>query len=547
MIDLVRAQRPRALPPRPTALPEMATAVIILNEDREVEYVNASAQALFAPVEPVGCSMPALLASCGARGGEGLLFNGAASNAKLRLADARVLDCDVRPLSNGGFVVSLDDVTQHVRAAELAGQDALTGLANRKIFHERLLDRLRAAETSSDDVAVLLVDLDRFKTINDTLGHPVGDALLRRVAGRLMRVLKTADLSARFGGDEFAVLQSGAAQPAAAQRLAERLVDLLGRTYALQGHTLNVGASVGIAISPKDGRDPDTLIKNADLALYQAKANGRGRYRFYEPGMAERLRVRRSLELDLRRALALKQFHLLYQPQFDLASDEVVGFEALIRWRRPDGGVVSPRKFIPLAEDIGLITPLSDWVLRTACRQAACWPEPVTVAVNLSPVQFRNDRLPETVASALAHSGLAASRLELEITEGALTANPDLVRATLTTLRRLGVRIAMDDFGAGYSSLSSLQNFPFDTIKIDRAFIGGIDLEPKRLPVLRAIVALAAALGMGTTAEGVETAAELACVRAEGCSQAQGFLTGRPLTAAVATDLLRAPLLRGLG
>ena len=546
MSNLAQTSYPARTPePRATALPEMATAVIILDEVREVEYVNASAEALFRPIDPIGCTMPALLASCGARGGENLLScaeeTASVATSRLHLSDERVLDCEVRQLSNGGFVLSLDDVTDHVRSAELANQDALTGLANRKLFQEKLLERLEAARTSSDEIAILLLDLDRFKAINDTLGHPTGDALLRKVAGRLKGALKEGDLCARLGGDEFAVIQSGVPQPASAEALAARLVDLVGRTYILDGQTLHVGATVGVTVAPRDGLDAADLLKNADLALYQAKASGRGTFRIYEQGMIERLQARRSLELDLRKALALKQFELVYQPQFDLASGRAAGFEALIRWRHSQRGLVSPADFIPVAEEIGIITAISEWVLRTACRQAASWPGDITVAVNLSPVQFRTGKLVETVTSALAHSGLSPRRLDLEITEGALLDNTEAVLATLTSLRELGIHVSMDDFGTGYSSLSYLQKFPIDKIKIDRSFIRGIDQEPARLSIIRAIATLATSLGMKTTAEGVETAAELRCVRAEGCSEVQGYLTGRPLSAADATALLAMP------
>jgi diguanylate cyclase (GGDEF)-like protein len=521
----------------------MATAVIILNEEREVEYVNRSAEELFEPVDPHGCTMPVLLASCGARGGEEMFADhvsgqDAEGTCRLRLVDERLLDCTSRRLSNGGYVLSLDDVTEHVRNAELANHDALTGLANRKIFRERLSERLADARQSGKPVAVLYLDLDRFKAINDTLGHPVGDALLRKVAGRLTGALHPDDLAARLGGDEFAVLQSGSEQPASAQALAARLVDLIGRTYALEGHTLNVGASVGVAIAPQDGYEPDTLLRHADLALFRAKADGRGAYRFFEHGMNDRIQARRLMEIELRRALALKQLRLVYQPQIHLASNAISGFEALIRWETPDGRVVPPSEFIPLAEEIGVILPIGEWVLRTACKQAAAWPDSVAVSVNVSPAQFRTGRLVETVASALARSGLPAARLELEVTEGALLEGSDAVTRTLATLRQMGVRIAMDDFGTGYSSLSYLQKFPFDRIKVDKSFVRGIDRNSHRLPIVRAIVTLAAGLGMETMAEGVETEAELACIRAEGCDGVQGYLTGCPLSPEAATALL---------
>jgi predicted signal transduction protein with EAL and GGDEF domain len=306
----------------------------------------------------------------------------------------------------------------------------------------------------------------------------------------------------------------------------------------VEGHMLHIGASVGVALFPDDGREPDALFKNADLALYRAKADGRGCYRFYNPGMDERMQARRALEIDLRRALALKQLEVEYQPQIELVSNRIVGFEALIRWHHPQRGRVSPADFIPLAEEIGVIVPIGEWVLRTACKQAAGWAEPLSIAVNLSPVQFRDGKLVAMVTSALAQSGLPASRLEMEITEGALLDDSDDVLRVVGGLRALGVRVSMDDFGTGYSSLGYLQRFPFDTVKIDQCFVRGIDADPARRAIVRAITSLALALGMKTTAEGVETQAELDCVRAEGCTSVQGYLTGRPQSADAAAALV---------
>jgi diguanylate cyclase (GGDEF)-like protein len=378
--------------------------------------------------------------------------------------------------------------------------------------------------------------------VNDSLGHPVGDALLRKVTDRLKSALREGDLVARLGGDEFVVVQFGARQPEAAEGLAIRLVDLISRAYAVDGHMLHIGASVGIALSPDDGHDPDTLFKNADLALYRAKAEGRGCYRFFEPDMNEQMQARRSMEIDLRRALAFKELQLEYQPQIELETGSIIGFEALIRWHHPVRGRVPPADFVLLAEEIGVIVPIGEWVLRTACKQAAAWETPAKISVNLSPVQFRGGKLVETVVSALAYAGLPACRLELELTEGALIEDGDLVLSALSKLRRLGVHIALDDFGTGYSSLSYLQKFPFDKVKIDQSFIRGLDGHPGMRAIVRAIISLASTLGMKTTAEGVETQAELDCVRAEGCSEVQGYLTGRPQSAEAAAALLHLPL-----
>jgi diguanylate cyclase (GGDEF)-like protein len=415
--------------------------------------------------------------------------------------------------------------------------DPLTGLAGREELHRRICAHLEAG--AAEPFAVLCIDLDRFKLVNDTLGHPMGDALLRRVAERLVRVARRGDLVARLGGDEFAIVQLGAGQPEAAEALAARIVDMVGRTYVVDGHMLNVGASVGVALAHADGLTAEALLKNADLALYRAKADGRGVFRFFEPDMDARMQARRSLEIDLRRALAMKEFELAYQPQVRVEDGAVTGFEALIRWRHPQRGMVSPADFIPLAEEIGLIAPIGEWVVRTACLEAARWPSTVSLAVNLSPVQFRGAKLVGTITSALAHSGLEAHRLELEITEGALLEDADAALTVLNALRDLGVRISMDDFGTGYSSLSYLQKFPFTKIKIDQSFVRRIDQSADCSAIVRAVIALGRSLGMKTTAEGVETDAQFEHIRAEGCTEIQGYLTGRPMTAEDAAALLR--------
>jgi diguanylate cyclase (GGDEF)-like protein len=418
-----------------------------------------------------------------------------------------------------------------------SSRDGLTGLAGRVELGSRLAEQLARAARGGETFALLCMDLDRFKAVNDTLGHPMGDALLRRVADRLVKAARREDLVARLGGDEFAILQVGSGQPEAAEALATRLVDLLSRPYLIDGAMLNIGVSVGVALAPADGDGPDALLKNADLALYRAKEDGRGVFRFFEPGMDARIQARRSLEIDLRRALALREFELAYQPQVNAETGQVTGFEALIRWRHPERGMVSPADFIPLAEEIGLIGPIGEWVLRTACLEAAKWPQTISLAVNLSPVQFRASKLVGTVTSALAQSGLAADRLELEITEGALLDDTTAVIKVLNTLRELGVRISMDDFGTGYSSLSYLQKFPFSKIKIDQSFIRQMEDSSDSGAIVRAVIALGRSLGIKTSAEGVETEAQLQRIRAEGCTEIQGYFTGRPMSAADAARL----------
>ncbi len=376
---------------------------------------------------------------------------------------------------------------------------------------------------------MLCLDLDRFKIINDTLGHGIGDQLLKKVADRLRKASRKDDLVARLGGDEFVILQRGIRSPRDAELLAERLVDLIGRTYVLGGHTVNIGISVGVALGV-GSMQPRDLLRNADLALYEAKRAGRGRYRFFEHGMDTLLQERRELEIGLRRALALKQFELHYQPFLDLSTDTVMGFEALLRWHHPVRGNVPPLDFIAVAEENGLIVKIGEWVLLKACMEAAAWPGDLVVAVNVSPLQFKADTLLASVSLALARSGLTPERLEVEITEGALLADTDNVLATLHALRALGVKISMDDFGTGYSSLSYLQKFPFNKIKIDRSFVAGDD--PDSEAVLRAVSSLGTSLGMAITAEGIETAEQLKRIRDQNCTHVQGDLTGRPMAQA---------------
>src|SRR5262249_3073384 len=374
-----------------------------------------------------------------------------------------------------------------------------------------------------DPIAVMFLDLDRFKSVNDSLGHSVGDALLCAVTERLQRVVALSDTVARLGGDEFAIVQRHA-RPAGASELAGKIIAELAEPFEVQGHQLIVGTSIGIAMAPADGNEPDQLLRNADMALYRAKSDGRGTYHFFQPEMDAQMQDRRKLELDLRKALQGDEFELNYQPLIDLARDEVCGFEALLRWKHPERGLVSPDEFIPVAEEIGLIVPLGDWVLKQACRDAASWPVKTAIAVNLSPVQFRNPMLALSIVSALGQSGLAAARLELEITESVLLQADRNVLDALHQFRDLGVRICMDDFGTGYSSLSYLRSFPFDKIKIDRSFIRELGKDNDCMAIIRAVMRLVSSLGMITTAEGVETEEQLEILRAEGCMQVQGFL-----------------------
>ena len=424
------------------------------------------------------------------------------------------------------------DAKQKLEAqlVHMAHHDALTELPNRVLFRENL-ERELIRVRRGGELAVLCLDLDQFKSVNDTLGHPVGDGLLRAVADRMRESVREMDVIARLGGDEFAIVQVGAKQPESAIVLAERLIAAMARPFEIAGHQVVVGTSIGVAIAPSDGDDPEQLIKSADMALYRAKTDGRGIFRFFEPEMDAKMQARRTLELDLRKALLVSEFELYYQPLINLQSNQVCGFEALLRWHHPTRGLVSPGDFIPAAEDMGLIVPLGEWVLRNACARAASWPAHIKVAVNLSPAQFKSKGLALAVTSALADSGLSPGRLELEITESVLLLESETTLQTLHQLRDLGVKISMDDFGTGYSSLSYLRSFPFDKIKIDQSFVRDLTDREDSIAIVRAVSGLGRNLGMSTTAEGVETAAQLGQLRGEGCTEVQGYYFSQPTPA----------------
>jgi diguanylate cyclase (GGDEF)-like protein len=463
------------------------------------------------------------------------------------LDDGRAIAVHDQPMNDGGWLSTFEDVTEkrqaEARIAHMAHHDALTGLPNRVLFRERLGEALARARRG-EEFAVLCIDLDNFKAVNDTLGHPVGDALLCAVTERLQGLLRDADTVARLGGDEFAVLQSSANQPGNVTTLARRIIEGLSAPYEVAGHQVVVGASIGIAMAPRDADAADALIKNADLALYRAKSGGRGAWRFFEPEMDALMQSRRLLELDLRRALVAEEFEVHYQPLVDLRTRRPTGLEALVRWRHPQRGLVSPADFIPLAEEIGLIGPIGEWVLRRACAEAVGWPGAPKIAVNLSATQFRaGEALVAVVADALAATGLPANRLELEITETAMLEDVEQTLATLHKLRAHGVSISMDDFGTGYSSLSYLRVFPFDKVKIDQSFVRGIaDGNGDCAAIVRAIAGLCGDLGMSTTAEGVETEDQLRHLIAKGCTEVQGYLFSRPVPASEVPRLLLQPL-----
>ncbi|HEY6663090.1 MAG TPA: EAL domain-containing protein [Sphingomicrobium sp.] len=438
-----------------------------------------------------------------------------------------------------GFASDLTKMRQsEVELDRLARQDSLTGLPNREVLRRALDDALISAARRKHRCSVFLLDLDRFKAVNDTLGHPAGDTLLRLVSLRLRDEVGEMGQVGRLGGDEFEVVIPEAPSKEDLSRLAQGIIDSLSRPYTINGTVVSIGASVGIVTSDYDDRTSDDLMRDADLALYAAKAAGKGCYRFFAAEMHEAARERSLMESDLRVALEKGQLRVVFQPSVEASSEKVIGFEALVRWDHPEHGPVSPATFIPIAEEIGLINEIGEWVLRTACAEAAQWRNDISVAVNLSPVQFRLPSLPQTVRAILSETGLAAKRLELEVTEGVFLSNDDHVHEMIGNLKKIGLKLALDDFGTGYSSLSYLLRVPFDKIKVDQSFVrGATDKDSRNAALIRAMVGLAADLQMQTTAEGVETHEELALVRNLGCTLIQGYLFGKPMPAEEARAL----------
>ncbi|MVT51204.1 EAL domain-containing protein [Bradyrhizobium yuanmingense] len=460
------------------------------------------------------------------------------------LIDLAIYSRELTYADRPAVLLALMDITERKRAearlAFMAQHDGLTGLPNRSLLRQQMDEMLLHTRRGSEKVALLMLGLDNFKAVNDTLGHAVGDKLLRGVAKRLRSTLRDEDALARLNSDEFAVLQSGLARPEDAVMLAKRLLAAIADPYLLDGHSVVIGASIGIAMAPGDGEDSEKLLKSADMALSRAKLDARGSFAFFEAALDAKAQSRRKIEVELRDAIQNDVLRPYYQPLIDLSSGRITGFEALVRWPHAERGMVSPAEFIPVAEDTGLINPLGGLMLRRACLDAAAWPDDVRVAVNLSPLQFRSGNLLSMVTDALKHSGLAPRRLELEITETLLLEKSAQVLATLHALRALGVRISMDDFGTGYSSLSYLRSFPFDKIKIDQSFVRDLAANREAQAIIRSIVSLGKGLGVTITAEGVETEAELSCLRAEGCHEGQGFLFSKARPNAEIVSLLAA-------
>ena len=457
--------------------------------------------------------------------------------------DGRSLSFTFEAMNGGGSVVLVEDVTER-RAAEaairhLARYDPLTKLPNRTYFREEIMRVLVQTHEKRERCAILFIDLDQFKQVNDTLGHSQGDELLCSVADRLRTVVRDSDLVARLGGDEFVIVQSPMRRTDQATSLAKRIVSLLNDTFDVDGHQVIIGASVGIAVAPRDGIDADTLLKNADMALYRAKADGRGTWRFFEKDMDVEAQARRNLELDLRNALAAGAFDVYYQPLVSLRTQKIASFEALLRWSHPQRGMVSPADFVPVAEEMGIIVEIGNLVLQKACVECMRWPQDIHVAVNISSTQFSRSDVTKAVRHALSVSGLPAKRLEIEITETTLLQNTHSTRLALETLREMGVRISLDDFGTGYSSLSYLHNFPLDKVKIDRSFLKGIGSSERSLTLLHGVARLSSQLGMTVVMEGVETEEQLQLISAKpGVDQVQGYLFSPAVPASQVLRLL---------
>jgi len=525
-----------------TILNSMALGVLMFDADAKLVFCNEPYVAMYGLSDAVakpGCALRDLLLHHAQIGSfsedpddyiaklNACLVEQKTFSKVVNAENGRVLSIVSTPVAGGGWLSTHEDITERQRAQEqiahMARHDALTELPNRLLLREQLdceLKRVKRGEC----LAVLCLDLDHFKSVNDTLGHPIGDELLKLVADRLRGCVRELDTIARLGGDEFAIIMTQLKRPTDAASLSRRIRDAIVKPYVIDGHHIVSDISIGISVAPIDGVDADQLLKCADLALYGAKTEGRGNFRFFEQEMDTRMRARRDLELGLRSALANGEFELYYQPLVSVEANEVSAFEALIRWNHPIRGLISPAEFIPIAEETGLIIPIGEWVLKAACREAVNWPNHIKIAVNLSPAQLKSRELVSVVTASLEGSGIPASRLQLEITERILMQNTRATLATLHELRTLGVQIAMDDFGTGYSSLSYLRSFPFDKIKIDQSFIRDLSNGTEPLAIVHAVAGLAKCLNMIPTAEGVETRQQLETLQAVGYTEMQGYL-----------------------
>jgi len=536
------------------ALSNMSQGLILYDADQSLRVINRRFFSLFG-LQPeclrLGQTPGDVLAACVASGAlpqpcaagslEDLAAAAGGTDAVIELADGRIVAVAHDRLADGASISTFEDVTERrrgeARIVHMARHDALTGLPNRVLFRDRL-DNAVAWLGRGEGFALACLDLDHFKAVNDTLGHGAGDQLLKAVAERLLCCLREVDVVARLGGDEFALILPGVTENGEAQALTRRLIDTISRPYQVQGHQVTIGMSVGIALAPRDGTAAEPLLIHADLALYEAKGAGRGTAAIFEPALSERLTARRVMERDLRAALAQGEFEMYYQPIVSVRTGGIVGLEALLRWNHPQQGRISSGRFIAMAEECGLIEELGDWAIATACRQAAAWPVAVAVAVNVSSAQFRAGHVQQSIQRALDSSGLAPWRLEVEITEASLLRDMDGTLATLRGLRALGVRISFDDFGTGFSSLAHLHRFPFDKIKIDGSFIRDMSRSESAAAIVGAIAGLGSSLNVITTAEGVETIAQLEQLRGLGCTEAQGHYFSRPAPAEAIAGML---------
>ena len=539
-----------------TAINNMTQGLLLFDPSQQLVVCNQryiEMYGLSAGIVKPGCSFREIIAHRKATGSFAgdedeyctrILQNiGLRNSMVVETRDGRSIQIVNEPLADGGWVATHEDITERRLAEDqirhLAHYDALTNLPNRALFHEKLkqeLDRI----TAGAQLAVLYIDIDEFKSVNDTLGHLIGDELLKSVAASLSRCVAASDFVARLGGDEFAIVQTAVKTPAEVTELVRRVFDTIREPYECFGHQVTTDASIGIALAPQHGVDLDQILKNADLAMYAAKSAGRRTYRFFEPAMDAQVRARHILEVELRQAIIDGALEVYYQPCISLEDNKITGCEALLRWHHSERGMIPPAEFIPIAEDTGLINQLGEWVLTTACAEAATWPDHIKLAVNVSPVQFKSGTLALKIVAALAASGLAANRLELEITEAVLIRDDEAALAILHQLRGIGVRIALDDFGTGYSSLSYLQRFPFDKIKIDRCFVNDIAEPDGSSCIVQAVVNIATERRMTTTAEGVETEQQRELLRTLGCSEMQGYLFSPPKPAADVRRLLLA-------
>lgn len=548
------------------ALDSIPQGVCLSDRNRKVLMVNGQYREIFGLREDqveLGMPVTELIAACAKQGawlnfedGEDRKQNIYARNffiSKQRIVsfpDGRTVVITTAPTPDGGEISISEDITerkrQEAKIVHLAHHDALTGLPNRVFFRKEVSKALKSLGDGQSH-ALLYLDLDEFKAVNDTLGHPIGDQLLINVAKRLRAGIAEHDHVARLGGDEFAIMLRDTTRWEDVAGIAERLIQTIAQPYNVAGHFIVVGVSIGIALAPSDGNDADTLMKNADMALYRAKQEGRNRHRFFEPEMNERMQKRRQLELEMRAALNDEGFQVHYQPLLNFAQNRVEAFEALLRWEHPDRGNIPPADFIPLAEETGLIEQIGAWVLNRACMDARSWPDDIRIAINISPLQFRTGTLAKDVMTAIAASELRPSRLELEITEGVLLRDTEATLSILDDLRRVGIRIVMDDFGTGYSSLSYLTKFGFDKIKIDQTFVHAIPQSPENLAVVKSVASLCRSLNIATVAEGVETEEQFRLLEEAGCTEAQGYLIGRPMPAKKALAMIEKQRKAGSG